>query len=38
MFTQHDVEKRIAGIDALLSDKDAPWEKRVTAVSGNKGI
>lgn len=33
MFTQHDVEKRIAGIDALLSNKDAPWEKRVAAVS-----
>ena len=33
MFTQHDVEKRVAGIDALLSNKDAPWEKRVAAVS-----
>ena len=33
MFTQHDVEKRVAAINALLSDKDAHWEKRVVAVS-----
>ena len=33
MFTQHDVEKRVAAINAVLSDKDIHWEKRVAAVS-----